>query len=91
MSEKINGEKVFESFTKLGESVLSLDGLKKAAAWYIETSEKVANQAIELNEKATTWAKDTPLAPIFEAQNAIARRFVERSATAARNIWQIQA
>jgi hypothetical protein len=91
MSEKMDSEKVFESFSKLGESFFSLDGMKKAAAWYIETSEKLANQAIELQEKSIGWVKETPLAPLFEAQTSMARKFVERSASAARNLWQIHA
>ncbi|MBV8358564.1 MAG: hypothetical protein JO189_11590 [Deltaproteobacteria bacterium] len=85
-----NTESIAESFTKFSESVFSLEGVKKAAAWYIETSEKLANQALELQEKATDWAKDTPFAPLFEAQNSFARKFVERSANAARTLWQIQ-
>jgi hypothetical protein len=84
-----NREGMFESFSKIGESVFSLDGVKKAAAWYIETSEKLANQALELQERATGWAKDTPFAPLFEAQTSFARKFVERSASAARTLWQI--
>ena len=85
-----NRENFAEGFTKISESVFSLDGVKKAAAWYIETSEKLANQALELQEKATGWAKDTPFAPLFEAQTSLARKFVERSANAARTLWQIQ-
>lgn len=85
-----NREGVFESFTKMNDSVFSLEGVKKAAAWYIETGEKLANQALELQERATGWAKDTPFAPLFEAQHSIARKFVERSASAARTLWQIQ-
>lgn len=85
-----NREGVFDNFTKISESVFSLDGVKKAAAWYIETSEKLANQALELQEKATGWAKDTPFASLFEAQHSMARKFVERSANAARSLWQIQ-
>lgn len=91
MSEKLDTEKVFESFTKLGESVFSLDGVKKAAAWYIETNEKLANQAIELQIKTMSWAKETPLAPLLEAQTSLARKMVERSAAAARNLWQLRA
>ncbi len=89
MSEKSNSENVVESFTKLGESIFSLDGVKKAAEWYIDIAEKLANQGIELQEKSTGWAKDTPLAPMIEAQTSIARKLVERSVTAARNLWQI--
>ena len=85
-----NREGVFDSFTKINESVFGLEGMKKAAAWYIETSEKLANQALELQEKAMGWAKDTPLAPLFEAQNSLARKIVEQSANAARTLWQIQ-
>ena len=87
-------EGMFESFNKasekMSESFLSVESAKKAAAWYIDNSEKLANQAIELQEKATTWAKETPFASLFETQTSIARKFVERSAAAARNLWQIQ-
>jgi hypothetical protein len=84
-----NREGIFEGLTKINESFFSLEGVKKAAAWYIETSEKLANQALELQEKATGWAKDTPFAALFEAQTSFARKFVERSAHAARTLWQI--
>jgi hypothetical protein len=84
-----NKEGMFEGLTKMNESVFNFEGVKKAAAWYIETGEKLANQALELQEKATGWAKDTPFAPIFEAQHSFARKFVERSANAVRSIWQI--
>jgi len=80
---------MFETFSKMSETLLSLDGAKKAAAWYIDASEKFAKRAIEMQEKATGWAKETPFAPLIEAQNSIARKFVERSASAARNLWQI--
>jgi len=33
--------------------------------------------------------KDTPLAKIFEARNALALRLVEDSANVARSFWQI--
>jgi hypothetical protein len=89
MSETVDSEKVGESFSKRGESLCSLDGVKKAAAWYIEKSENLANQAIELQEKSTRWAKETLLAPLFEAQSSIARRFIKCSASAVRKLWQI--
>lgn len=91
MTDKMNGESMFESFSKMNESFLKFDAAKKAAAWYIETGEKFATQLIEMQEKATGWAKETPLAPLFEAQNSIARKLVERSASAARNLWQLHA
>jgi hypothetical protein len=85
-----NREGIFDNWARVNESLFSLDGMKKAAAWYIETSEKLANQALELQERASGWAKDTPLAPLLEAQNSFARKFVERSANVARSLWQIQ-
>jgi hypothetical protein len=86
---KMAREGMFETFSKMSETFFSLDGAKKAAAWYIDTSEKFAKRAIELQERATGWAKETPFAPLIEAQHSIARKFVERSASAARNLWQI--
>ena len=82
-------ESVLSGFSKLSETFFSLEGAKKAAAWYIDTSEKFAQQALELQERATGWAKETPLAPLFEAQNSLARKFVERSTSAARSLWRL--
>ncbi|MGH9343567.1 MAG: hypothetical protein ACRD19_07395, partial [Terriglobia bacterium] len=90
MAEKENREGLYESVGKLSEAWLSFDGAKKAASWYIENSQKVANQALDLQQKVTEWAKDTPLARMFELQNSIARKFVERSADLARTVWRIQ-
>ena len=65
--------------------------MKKAAAWYIDTSEEFATQALEMQEKVTGWAKETPLAPMFEAQQNMARKLIERSLSTARSMWQLQA
>jgi hypothetical protein len=89
VSERVDSEKGFESFAKLGQSLCSLDGVKNAAAWYLKNSEKLANQVIELQEKSMGWAKETPLAPLLEAKILIARKLVESSASAVRNLWQI--
>ena len=91
MSHKETREGMYEAFSKMGEPFMSLEGAKKAAAWYLDTTERVATQALELQEKATGWAKETPLASFFEAQHSLARKFIERSVTAARNLWQIEA
>ena len=79
----------FEKIAKAGREYFSVEGAKKVAAWYIETSEKLANDALDLQARATGWAKQTPLAPIFAAQNELGRKFVERSAEAARTIWRL--
>jgi hypothetical protein len=80
----------FESLSGRGESLCVLGGVQRAMACYIRNSEKLANQAIELQELGAQWAKHTPLAPLFEAHASIARKIVERAAAAARNLWQIR-
>ncbi len=87
---KQNGSGVLESIKELRKDLLSVEGAKKVAAWYIDTTEKVANQAIDLQASATKWAKETPLAPIFEAQIEYRKKFVERSANAARSLWRLE-
>jgi hypothetical protein len=62
---------------------------KRIAAWYIDTSENLAKEGLSLQEKSTSWAKDTPLAAFFEARNALAQQMVENSASFARSLWQI--
>ncbi|HTY54891.1 MAG TPA: hypothetical protein VMB26_06825 [Candidatus Binataceae bacterium] len=62
---------------------------KRIAAWYIDTVENLAKEGLILREKSTSWAKDTPLAAIFEAQNSMAQQLVENSASFARSIFQI--
>src|SRR5208282_1735184 len=89
-AHKRDGSGVFESISKVGSNLLSVERAKKFAAWYIDTSEKVANQAIDLQASATQWAKETPLAPIFEAQIEYGKKFIERSANAARSLWRLE-
>jgi hypothetical protein len=88
MAEKENGS-MFEGLSGMSQ-VFTVEGAKKFAAWYIDTSEKVAKQAIDFQASATKWAKETPLAPIFDAQIEYGKKFVERSATAARSLWRLE-
>ena len=62
---------------------------KRIAAWYIDTTENLAKEGLSLREKSTGWAKDTPLAAIFEAQNSMAQQLVENSASFARKLFQL--
>jgi hypothetical protein len=82
MAEKENGS--------MFEGLFSVEGVKKVAAWYIDTSEKAAKQVINFQESTTKWAKETPLAPIFDAQIEYGKKFVERSANAARSLWRLE-
>jgi hypothetical protein len=88
MAEREN-QGFYEGFSRLSEACFSVEGAKKAAAWYIDTSEKIANQALEFQAKVTEWAKDTPIYPIIEAQQTIGRKFVEQSASTARTLWRL--
>jgi hypothetical protein len=62
---------------------------KRIAAWYIDTVENLAREGLTLREKSMSWAKDTPLAAVIEAQNAMAQQLVENSVSFARTIFQI--
>jgi hypothetical protein len=87
---KERAEKVAENLASFGSQMFSTDGIKKVAAWYIDTSEKVANGMLDYQASATEWAKSTALAPIFEAQHDLGTKFVKRSAEVARKLWQIE-
>jgi hypothetical protein len=80
---------VFETVNEVREKYFSFDGAKKFAAWYIDTNEKIANQVLDFQASATAWAKETPFAPIFEAQHEFGKKMVERSAEAARSLWRL--
>ncbi len=89
MAEEKASTMNFENIAKAGREFFSLEGAKKFAAWYIETSEKLAIDALDLQARATSWAKETPLAPVFAAQNEFGRKLVEKSAEAARTLWRL--
>jgi hypothetical protein len=62
---------------------------KESATQYINASEEWAEKALEWNTKATAWAKETPLAPMFEVQRNLTSQAVENSLTLARRFWKI--
>jgi hypothetical protein len=85
-----NGKKKALSVLNLPELSTSWQkNAKLIAAWYIDTGEKLAKDGLSLREKLATSMKDTPLAKIVEARNALALRLVEDSANVARSFWQI--
>jgi hypothetical protein len=87
---KERAEKMAENLAGFGSQMFNSNGLKKVAAWYIDTSEKVANGVLDYQASATEWAKSTALAPIFEAQHDLGTKLVKRSAEVARKLWQIE-
>jgi len=56
----------------------------------IESGEQWASQALQLNAKATQWARDTPFASIFDTQWTFARKAFESSTAMARQMWQLE-
>jgi hypothetical protein len=78
----------FQPFAELNAAWWS--GAKQLATWHIDTSEKVARGVLDFQEQATNWAKDTPWAPLFESQRALARRWIEGSAEMVRRFWRLE-
>lgn len=64
--------------------------LKQSAAQYLSTTEEWGKKALELNERLTAWAKETPFSSLFETQRSIASQLLENSITLARKAWQIE-
>ncbi len=73
----------------LSRTVFNLEGAKRIAALYIDTSERIAKDVLDFQASASEWARETPLGPVFDAQNELGRKVVERSAEAARRFWQL--
>ena len=90
MAGKGSVSRVFENIANVGSNLFNIERAKKFAACYIDASEKLANQAIDFQEFATRWAKETSLASIFDAQVECGKKFVERSAGAARSLWRLE-
>jgi hypothetical protein len=74
-------------FSRLGNSWLG--GARTVAASSIDLGESVARGALDVQKRATAWAKGTRLGPLLQAQNAIATRVVEGSASLARALWRL--
>jgi hypothetical protein len=91
MADKENATSgLFEGLSEATKTFFSPESAKKIAALWIDSGEKVANQALEFQAKATEWSKNTMFAPIFEMQNSIARNYVELSAKSARRFCQLE-
>jgi hypothetical protein len=63
---------------------------KETAAQYLNASEEWAGKALEWNTKATAWAKETPLASVFETQRNLTSQAVENSLALARRFWKLE-
>jgi hypothetical protein len=66
------------------------EGAKKVVEFYIEGGQKLGKAMLDLHQSCTSWAKDTPLCSIFEAQRTAAKGMFEDSAALTRKLWRIQ-
>src|SRR5262249_15500214 len=82
----------FVSFFQLWSALKApwWSGVQRLAAWYIDRSEQLARRAVDLQEQATGWAKDTPWAPLFHSQQTLASQWINGSATLARSLWRLE-
>jgi hypothetical protein len=65
------------------------DGAKKVVAFYIDGGEKLGRAMLDLHQSYTSWAKETPLWSIFEAQRNAAKGMLEDSVAFNRKLWRI--
>jgi hypothetical protein len=72
-------------------AIFNPENAQKLAAWYIDTNERLAKEALTLQEQATSWAKETPFNAIFEAQRSLATQVIEGSASFARSLFRLEA
>jgi len=88
MAERENRSSMSAPYTDLTASWRN--NMKEMVARYVDTSEQMARGALDIQEKATAWAKGTPWAPLFETQHTLAGRFVDNWANLARKMWNIE-
>src|SRR5262245_3687288 len=69
---------------------MSYSAAKKLTIYSLDATESFAKGVIEMQRWASGWAKDTPVAPLLEEQQNIAREFVEQSVDVARRLWLLQ-
>jgi hypothetical protein len=81
---------MLEGLSEMTNTLFRPESARKIAALWVDSGEKVANQVLEFQTKATEWSKNTMFAPIFKMQNSIARNYVELSAKTARRFWQLE-
>jgi hypothetical protein len=86
MTDATKGEGMMET-SEL--SSVWTEGAKKAAELYVESGEKLGKMMLEFHERSTSWAKETMLAPLFEAQRNASKQMMESSVEMARKMYGI--
>jgi len=66
------------------------ESAKKAAELYVDSSERMGKMMLDFHERSTTWAKETMLGPLFEAQRTAGKQMIESSVEIARKLYGIE-
>lgn len=53
------------------------ESMKKMMMSYIDAGERMARSALEWHDKATSWAKNTPWAPMLQMQHDMASQWID--------------
>ena len=64
--------------------------LKQMFLTSLETNERMTKGALAWYEKAMTWTKDTPWAPVCKTFVTSASKFVEDTSSLLRSMWHIE-
>ena len=65
------------------------DSGRQLISMYIESGQRIGQAMLELHERSTTWAKETALGPLFEAQRKAGKQMLDNSIKLARRAWGI--
>jgi hypothetical protein len=63
------------------------DSARQFAELYIDSSRKVGEAMLDLHERSTSWARETPLNPLFEMQRNAGKQMLENSIELARKVF----
>jgi hypothetical protein len=75
-------------FTDIANSIIG--SMRALAALTIDANVNFAKQILEFQAQTTSWAKDTPIGPMFQSQRALGEELIELVAGAARALWRIE-
>ncbi len=75
-------------FTDIANSIIG--SMRALAALTIDANVNFAKQMLDFQAQTTSWAKDTPMGPMFQSQRALGEELIELFAGAARAIWRIE-
>ena len=75
-------------FTDLADSIIG--NLRDMAARAIDANVSFAKQMLDFQSQTTSWAKDTPMGPMFQTQRALGEELIVLFARTARALWRIE-